>query len=104
MEKSTFIYVTFIRTTPQKLWKALIDPKFQVQYWNGAHMESDWKKGSPWKLGYSDEVTDQGSIIECLPPKRLVIKWRNEFMPPLKSEGFSICTMELKPQSSAVKL
>ncbi len=105
MEKSTFVYVVYIRTTQKKLWQALITPEFQRQYWNGAHMESDWKKGSPWKLGYSDDnITDSGSIIEFHPPKRLVIKWRNEFMPALKSEGFSICTMELNPQPGAVKL
>ena len=103
MEKSTFIYVTYIRTTQKKLWQALITPEFQRQYWNGAHMESDWKKGSPWKLGYSDDnITDRGSIIECRPLKRLVIKWRNEFMPTLKSEGFSVCTMDLEPVSGTV--
>ncbi len=102
---STFVYVTFIRTTPKKLWTALTSPNFMEQYWFGVHCESDFKAGSPWKLVYPDgRITDTGEIVEVDPPKRLVIKWRNEFKPELKSEGYSRCTMELEPMDGAVKL
>ena len=49
MEKSTFVYVIYIRTTPEKLWTALTDPEFTRRYWFGANLESEWKAGSPWR-------------------------------------------------------
>ncbi|MGZ5172494.1 MAG: SRPBCC family protein [Burkholderiales bacterium] len=102
---STFVYVTYIRTTPEKLWSALTDTDFMQQYWFNMRVESDFKKGSPWKIVYPDgRVTDTGEILESVPPKRLVIKWRNEFKPELKAEGYAICTMDIEPAGGPVKL
>ncbi len=105
LAKSTFVYVTFIRTTPEKLWQALLQPEFTQQYWFGVTMKSDWKTGSPWRMTLSDgRLGDTGEVLECDPPKRLVLSWRNEFMPELTAEGFTRCTMELVPDRGAVKL
>ncbi|HKV70798.1 MAG TPA: SRPBCC family protein [Gemmatimonadales bacterium] len=105
MPKSTFVYVTYIRTTPEKLWTALTDPEFQKQYWFGVHCESEWTAGSPWKMLYADgKVTDAGEIVESNPPRRLIIRWRHMDKPELKAEGDSLCTMELEPSGKAVKL
>ncbi|MBI3676064.1 MAG: SRPBCC family protein [Proteobacteria bacterium] len=102
---STFVYVTYIRTTPQKLWDALIKPEFTRQYWFGVHQESDWKKGSSWKMVYPDgRVTDAGEVVEIDPPNRLVLKWRHELRPELKEEGYSRCVMELQPDGDLMKL
>jgi len=100
-----YVYVTFIRTTPDKLWSALTDPEFQKQYWFGVHQETDWNVGSEWKMIYDDgTVTDSGQVLEFDPPKRIVLRWRNEFKPELKAEGESRCTYELEPLDGAVKL
>ena len=105
MADSSFIYVTYIRTTPQQLWRALTTPEFMSQYWLGATAEAEWRKGGPWKLVFPDgRVADQGEIVEFEPPQRLAIKWRNEWNPEFKAEGWSHCTMELEPQDEAVKL
>jgi uncharacterized protein YndB with AHSA1/START domain len=105
MPKSTFVYVTYIRTTPEKLWEALTDPQFQKAYWFGVHCESEWTAGSPWRLLYADgKVTDAGEIVESNPPRRLVIRWHHVDKPELKAEGDSLCTMELEPSGKAVKL
>ena len=102
---SKFVYVTYIRTTPAKLWDALTKPEFTMKYWLGAKPESDWKAGSPWRLMLADgRVTDAGEILEAEPEKRIVIKWRNELMPELKAEGFGRCTFEIRRQGDAVKL
>jgi uncharacterized protein YndB with AHSA1/START domain len=44
---SRFVYVTYIRTTPEKLWEALTKPDFTRQYWAGTHQESAWTHGAP---------------------------------------------------------
>jgi uncharacterized protein YndB with AHSA1/START domain len=50
------------------------------------------------------KVYDSGEIVEADPPRRLVIRWQNQIRPELKAEGDSLCTMELEPTGSAVKL
>jgi uncharacterized protein YndB with AHSA1/START domain len=105
MARSTYVYVTYIRTTPEKLWSALTDADFIKQYWFGVQCQSEWKAGSPWSLVSPEgQLLDSGQIVEAEPPKRLVIRWQNQFKPELKVEGESICTMELVPTGSAVKL
>jgi uncharacterized protein YndB with AHSA1/START domain len=105
MSNSRFVYVTYIRTTPQKLWEALTTPAFMKQYWFGVTAETDWQPGSPWKLMLPDgRVADTGEILEAEPMKRLVIKWRNEFRPELKVEGYTRCTMEIEQDGDIAKL
>jgi uncharacterized protein YndB with AHSA1/START domain len=97
MSKPKFVYVTYIRTTPEKLWAALTDPQTIKRYWFGMTADSDFTPGSPWRLTFEDGRTaDTGEILEAVAPKRLVIKWRNEFKPELKLEGYSRCTMEIE--------
>jgi uncharacterized protein YndB with AHSA1/START domain len=105
MANSRFVYVTYIRTTLEKLWRALIDPEFTRQYWVGTWQESEWKPGSSWKIMIPDgRVADSGEIVEIDPPRRLVLKWRNEFMPEVRAEGDSRLTYELEKQGDSIKL
>jgi uncharacterized protein YndB with AHSA1/START domain len=105
MSKPVFVYVTYIRTTQEKLWQALTDPDFNRKYWFGAHQESDWKKGSPWKIVFADgRIADTGEILEIEPERRMVIKWRHEMTPDLKAEGYTRCTIEIEPQGDVMKL
>jgi uncharacterized protein YndB with AHSA1/START domain len=105
MNKSDFVYVTYIKTTPEKLWDAITNTEFMKQYWFGTRCESEWKPGSSWKMIYEDgKITDSGEIIESDPPKRLVIKWLNEWKPELKAEGYSQCTFEIEPFNNVTKL
>lgn len=97
MSKPSFVYVTYIRSTPEKVWAALTDPVTIKKFWFGITAESDFKAGSSWRLTFEDgRVADSGEILEAAPPRRLVIRWRNEFMPELKAEGWSRCTMEIE--------
>jgi uncharacterized protein YndB with AHSA1/START domain len=105
MARSTFVYVSYIRTTPQKLWSALTDAEFMKQYWFGMRGESEWTAGSSWELVSGEgKVFDSGGIVEADPPRRLVIRWRHQNKPELEAEGDSLCTMELEPSGSAVRL
>jgi uncharacterized protein YndB with AHSA1/START domain len=105
MAESRFVYVTYIRTTPEKLWRALLDPEFTRQYWCATHQESEWKPGASWRIMIPDgRVADSGEVLEIEPQRRLVLKWRNEFKPELLAEGYSRMTYELEPQGEVVKL
>jgi uncharacterized protein YndB with AHSA1/START domain len=105
MADSTFVYVTYICTSPSELWTALTSPEFTKKYWFGVYHDTDWKVGSSWKLMLPDgRVADAGEILEIDPPKRLVLKWRNEFKPELKDEGYTRCVIELEQINDAVKL
>lgn len=102
---STFVYVTYIRTTPERLWQALTGAEFAKEYWRGAHPEADWKVGGAWKLVLpSGQICDGGEISAYEPNKRLELRWQNEMQPDLKAEGWSTCLMEIELVDDAVKL
>jgi uncharacterized protein YndB with AHSA1/START domain len=105
MRESRFVYVTYIRTTPEQLWRALIDPEFTRQYWAGTHQVSDWKAGAAWRIMAPDgRVADSGEIVEYDPPRRLVINWENQFVPEMKAEGASRLSYDLEIVGASVKL
>ncbi len=105
MKKSKYVYVTYIKTTQEKLWSALTDGEFIKQYWFGMRCECQWTAGSSWSLVSDDgQVFDKGEIVEVDPRRRLVIRWRNMRKPELNAEGDSLCTMEIEPSGTAVKL
>lgn len=105
MAKSQFVYITYIRTTPAKLWQALLDPEFTRQYWSETWQECEWKPGASWRLMIPDgRVGDTGEVLEIEPERRLVLSWRNEFKPELREEGYSRLTYQLEPRGDSVKL
>ncbi len=105
MAESRFVYVTYIRTTPEKLWRALIDPEFTRQYWCGITPESEWTPGASWRLMIPDgRVADSGQVLEIEPGRRLVLSWRNQFIPEMNDDQDSTMTCELKQEGDMVKL
>jgi DNA-binding transcriptional ArsR family regulator/uncharacterized protein YndB with AHSA1/START domain len=76
MQKPSFVYTTYIRTTPEELWQALTDPEFTEEYW-GLRLESDWNVGSTvtWvRNGAAVEDLAQ-VVLEADPPHRLAYTW-----------------------------
>lgn len=76
MTKASFVYVTYIRSTPPKVWQALTDSELTKQYWGHRNL-SDWSAGSAWEhVRNSDGIACiVGTVIESAPPKRLVVSW-----------------------------
>lgn len=105
MTETRFVYVTYIRTTPEKLWQALMDPEFTRQYWFESCHESEWSPGASWRLMIPDgRVGYSGKVLEIEPERRLVLSWRAEFHPEFRAEGDSRVTFELEPKGESVKL
>ena len=71
MSKPEFVYVTYIRTTPERLWQALTSSEFSRRYWFGTELRSDWKVGSSFALVNDGKASDIGEILEADPPRRL---------------------------------
>ena len=78
-EKTSFVYVTYIRSTPEKVFEAITKPEIARRYW-GHENVSDWKRGSTWEHVRANEqrtVELVGKVVEVSPPTRLVITWAN---------------------------
>jgi uncharacterized protein YndB with AHSA1/START domain len=78
-EKTSFVYVTYIRSTPEKVFEAITKPEIARRYW-GHENVSDWKPGSAWQHVRANEqrtVELVGKVVEVAPPTRLVITWAN---------------------------
>jgi uncharacterized protein YndB with AHSA1/START domain len=105
MPNPRFVYVTYIRTTAEKLWRALTDPEFTRQWWVGTWQDCAWQPGASWKLMIPDgRVADSGEVVELVPQRRLVLTWQNQFMPEMRAAGPSHATFEIEPQGEMVKL
>ena len=78
MDKPKFVYVSYINSTPEKVFNALIDPEMTKKYWWNHHNASDWKTGSKWEHRDYDnpsKVDIVGQVIESNPPNKLVVSW-----------------------------
>ena len=104
MTKTEHVYVMYIAATPKRIFDAIVKPEFARQYW-GHENVSDWKPGSPWEHRDPDNgnVKMTGKVVECDPPKRLVITWVRpaETADP---NAHSRVTFELEPIDEMVKL
>jgi uncharacterized protein YndB with AHSA1/START domain len=90
---SDFVYVTYIYTTPQKVWDAITKPEFARRYWVHTNV-SDWKPGSRWEHQHGDgsgTILIDGTVLESDPPRRLVMTWTR----PDKSKDPSRVTFDI---------
>jgi uncharacterized protein YndB with AHSA1/START domain len=104
MSKPKFVHVTYIASTPEKVWQALTDSKITAQYWFGYSLQSDWKVGSTFtaKKGEGKPV-DHGIILESHLPRRLAYTWSPQYE-QFKNERPSRVTFTLAPFRDQVQL
>jgi uncharacterized protein YndB with AHSA1/START domain len=104
MREPKFVYVTYIATTPEKLWEALTDNSFIRQYWSGTSIESDWTPGAPLRFVYNGDLHNTGEVLVCEPCRRLSYSWHVEFDEVFSREKPSRVTFEIEPMGAEVKL
>src|SRR5262245_3385750 len=118
MDKPTFVYTTYIRTTPERLWQALTDPAFTQRYW-GATFDTDWQAGSTiaWNQFGNTFADPEQVVLESEPYRRLSYTWHSftpEFLEALDlaedardrvvAEPRSKVTFDIEPLGDLVKL
>jgi uncharacterized protein YndB with AHSA1/START domain len=119
VDKPEFVYVTYIETSPEKLWQALTDPAFTDRYWGGGP-SSDWHVGSPllWQSASGEPFKDLDQVVLASDPYRLLsytwhnyqpehaalFGWTDEVFAELVKERRTKVTFELEPMGSTTKL
>ncbi|MGW8888524.1 ArsR/SmtB family transcription factor [Streptomyces sp. NPDC055749] len=118
MDSNTFVYTTYIKTTPEKLWQGLTDPAFTSRYW-GLEFGTDWQPGSPmtWTERGNEIAHPQQVVLESDPYRRLSYTWHTftsewaqtvgvdeKIRAELASEPRTKVTFDLEPLDDMVKL
>ncbi|RZU75672.1 uncharacterized protein YndB with AHSA1/START domain [Micromonospora kangleipakensis] len=120
MQNPTFVYTTYLRTTPERLWRALTEPEFTRRYWGGVTLVSDWRPGSPllWQDAPDAEAKDLGQrVLAAEPYRRLSYSWHgfqpehaahfgwsDEELTARLGERRSKVTFEIEPYGDTVRL
>jgi DNA-binding transcriptional ArsR family regulator/uncharacterized protein YndB with AHSA1/START domain len=118
MSKPAFVYTTYVKTTPEQMWKALTEPAFTERYWQTA-LETDWAEGSPmvWDFRGLKVAGPEQIVLESDPYRRLTYTWHTfttewaqqqgiaeEVRAKIAAEPRSKVTFEIEPEGPMVKL
>jgi uncharacterized protein YndB with AHSA1/START domain len=103
MEK---VYEIYIKTTPERLWKAIVDPEMRSKYSFGNRIKSDWTPGSSYKATHPGASAPlvEGENLEVDPPRRLVQTMRALWGDDVKAEGTSRVTWEIEQVGDSCRL
>ena len=119
LTSAEFVYTTYIKTTPQRLWQALTDPAFTRRYWYGITFDTDWKKGSAitWHQGDRVIADPEQVVLESDPYRRLAFTWHSMTPEWAEANGMSEddrarwaaeprskVSFEIEPAGDSVKL
>ena len=119
MERPDFVYTSYIRTTPERLWQALTDPAWTRRWWTATELHTDWQVGSPVRWEHHGVTLEDAEqvVLECDPPRRLSFTWHT--MTPqwadavgidrntqaqIATEPRSVITFEVEPVDDLVRL
>lgn len=105
-QSAGFVYVTYIRTTPQRLFEAITTPGIARRYWGHENVSADWQPGSDWQHVRPDAartVDLVGKVLAAEPPHLLVISWASASQQDDPVQ-FSRVTFRIEPQADMVRL
>ena len=103
-DRPSYVYVTYIESSPERVWEALTDPALTAQYWGHSNV-SDWQAGSPWehrRVDGSGIADVAGTVLEAMPPRRLAMTFDAPGGAP--PEGPSKVTFDIEPYHEIVRL
>ncbi|MCF6136423.1 SRPBCC family protein [Pseudalkalibacillus berkeleyi] len=104
MNNRTFVYATYIASTPEKIWEALTSGEFTKQYFFGHRVVSDWTKGAEVTfLRENDEIDIHGTVLKSEPYEMLKYTWLSPKDPVDRVQQMTV-TFDLKQMDDTVKL
>jgi uncharacterized protein YndB with AHSA1/START domain len=100
------VFEIYIRTTPERLWKAITDPEIRSKYNFGSRLTSDWTPGSRYEMSHpgTTGLLGEGKNLEVDPPRRLVQSMVALWSDDVKREGTSRVTWEIEPIGDSCRL
>ncbi len=103
MEK---VFEIYIRTTPERLWKAITDRETRTKFQFGCHIDSDWTAGSRYEVSNpkAPSLISEGENLVVEPPLRLVQSFNALWDDDAKAEGTSRVTWEIEPVGDSCRL
>jgi len=103
MEK---VFEIYIKTTPERLWKAITDEEMRSKYSFGTRVRSDWTPGSRHEASHPSAtgLLAEGENLEVDPPRRLVQSFRALWSEDVKREGASRVTWEIESVGDSCRL
>jgi uncharacterized protein YndB with AHSA1/START domain len=106
LEGRTRVFVTYIKSIADQVWKALTEGEETKQYFFGRRVESEWRVGSTFNYwddeGHGLDVT--GEVLECEPPYRLVLTWSVPWVEELRGMPPTRVTYLIEPLDGFVRL
>jgi uncharacterized protein YndB with AHSA1/START domain/DNA-binding transcriptional ArsR family regulator len=103
-DKPSYVYVTYVESTPDKVWHALTDPDMTAEYWGHSNV-SDWEVGSSWEHQRTDGTRTAdvvGTVLESSAPKRLVTTWADPGAE--QTDNPQVVTFDIEPYRDIVRL
>ena len=104
MPKPQHIHEIYIRTTPERLWQALVDPEMTRAYYDGQIVDSTWEQGTPYRYLGEAGPAITGELLEVDPPRRLVMTFTMVDDPEAAVEPPSRVTWEITPVGEVCRL
>jgi uncharacterized protein YndB with AHSA1/START domain/DNA-binding transcriptional ArsR family regulator len=103
-DRPSYVYVTYIESSPERVWEALTDPDLTARYWGHSNV-SDWRPGSSWehrRVDGSGIADVAGAVLESAPPRRLTMTF--DAPGDVPAEGPSTVTFDIEPYHEIVRL
>jgi uncharacterized protein YndB with AHSA1/START domain len=103
--KPEHVHVTYIKTTPERLWQALTDGSVTSRYYFGTVVKSDWKPGSQYRFTDANgKVHIEGEVVEADRPRKLVTTFKATWDDEVSKDKPTVATFEIQPMGDVCKL
>ena len=100
------VFEIYIRTSPERLWRAITDPEIRERYQFGARVQSTWTSGSSYQVVHPNAPRPliEGENLEVDAPRRLVQSYRAGWDDDIAAEATSRVTWEIEPVGDSCRL